>query len=227
MMRRRPLDWGWVLGLLFAAAGVAAAGTAVVFAWGSEGAEAAGLAALAIVLGGIGTAWLVTSYRANRYTIQRNRLAREFPDEPWRWRPEWDAKRIPHSSRRFGTTVLELQILPALIGGTVSGEIVTAFRDQSSGGFTATLRSLHVYVTGVGKSRRVNQAVLWEDSRTIPVSSSSGNHLRARLEIPISEAARETNDDDPNNEIIWRLSVSADVGGRPFESVFDVPVFRG
>ena len=74
-----------------------------------------------------------------------------------------------------------------MIGGTLSGEIMTAFRDHPTGGFTATLRSLRVYVTGVGKQRRVNEAVLWEDSRTIPVSASAGNQQRARIDIPIPQ----------------------------------------
>jgi hypothetical protein len=99
---RRPLDWGWALGAPLFLAGLAAGTTAVVFfVSGNEDtvASAMGLAPLALLLGGIGAAWLVVSYRANRTTIIRNRLARAHPDEPWRWRPEWDARRIVHSGR--------------------------------------------------------------------------------------------------------------------------------
>lgn len=108
MIRRRPLDWGWALGVPLAALGAWGAGTVVIWMFtGAAWQEIAGLASLTVIFGGLGMLWLITAYRNNRYTIQRNRLAAALPDEPWRWRPEWEAMRIVHSSRRWGKTVPE------------------------------------------------------------------------------------------------------------------------
>ena len=223
---RRPLDWAWALGAPFAALGTAAAWTTV--AWLSDGRglqETAGMAVLALLVGGIGTGLIVMSVRANRATLQRNRLAAAYPDEPWRWRPDWDAMRLTHTSRRFGTTVLELTTLPGIAGGEIAGTIVPSFPDRQAGGFQVTLTAVHVYVTGAGKRRRVHEDVQWEGSGTAPIEATAAGS-RAHFAIAIPGDAPETNDDHPNNEILWRLTASADVHGRRFTAGFVVPVFR-
>src|SRR5262249_26932959 len=48
--------------------------------------------------------------------------------------------------------------------------------------------------------------------------------------IPIAFAipadARQCDDHDPNDRVLWRLEVSADVPGIDYASAFEVPVFR-
>jgi hypothetical protein len=185
--------------------------------------ESAGLAMLTVILGGIGVVWLWTSYRNNRETMRRNRLAAAFPGQPWRWRPEWEAKRIPHRSRRFGTTILELRTLPGVPGGELAGAVVPSFRDAPAAGFHVTLTAVRVFVTGFGQRRRVHESVLWQGQCTAPLEPAGP---RARFAIAIPDDAPATKDDDPNDEVVWRLAASADVDGRRFSADFVVPVFR-
>lgn len=225
MVRRRPLDWGWVIGVACAAVAIGAAYGAVLWISSEDSwLEAAALATTALVIGGVGAVWLVKSYRGNRDTLQRNRLAALFPDQPWRWRPEWDAKRIPHTSRRWGTTTLELHQLPGLTGGHLRGAVAPSFRDVPAGGFHLTLRAVRVYVTGIGTRRRVCEDVLWEGRSSAALSATSRGP-RVEFNMPIPVDAPPSNDDDPNDELVWRLIVAADVHGRAFAASFVVPVF--
>jgi hypothetical protein len=223
--RRRPLDWGWVLGVPLAAFGAWASWAAVT--WTIAGAawqESAGIATLAILFGGLGALWLITSYRANRFTLERNRRAAAFPDEPWRWRPEWEARRVLHASRKWGGTVLELDTLPARVGGELRGTIVPSFRDLPTGPVSLKLDAHRIYVTGAGKQRRTHDTLLWEGAGMAAMSASADG-LRAHFVMSVPGDVPATNDDHPNDEIIWRLWVSADIHGRAFRAGFVVPVF--
>ncbi len=225
-MRRRPLDWGWVLAVPLVALGAWAAWAALTWAFaGAPWQESAGMAGLATIFGGIGAMWLVTSYRANRYTLQRNRRAAAFPGEPWRWRPEWEARRLVQTSCKWGATVLELDTLPARVGGELRGTLVPSFRDLPTGPVQLKLDAHRVYVTGAGKHRRVHDTLLWEGAGTAAISAAADG-LRARFAMAIPGDVQATNDDHPNDEIVWRLWVSADVHGRAFRAGFVVPVFR-
>lgn len=211
---RRPLDWSWALGLPFLIIGL----------WTAVAGSGTALMALATFFTLLGALICFGSYRANRYTLLRNRLRKGHPEEPWMWRPDWAARRIESKSRAFGTTVFEMETVPARPGSELRGRIVTTFTDLPPGGFTVKLKCRHVYVTGVARKRTLHDEVLWEATRTVaPDRTHGGIHAPVRFDIPAD--AHPTNDDNPNNEIIWQIEVSGEPGGRSFGALFPLPVY--
>ncbi len=80
--------------LPFCAVGVFTAGYAVVRAAAGDLREAGFLALFALVFGGAGFGILALGFYGRRRQVERERLRREHPDEPWLWRREWAGGRI-------------------------------------------------------------------------------------------------------------------------------------
>lgn len=226
MHRRRPLDWGWVLGAPMAVGGIWAAAAAARW-WLADRSwpEVGGIALLAVLGIGIGGAWGVVSIRATRDTLRRNRLAARFPDEPWRWRADWDARRIRHAGRTWGATWLELETLPGTIGGSLTATIIPSHRELRAEGLHVALSANRVVVTRAPPRQRTEHTVLWAGRAFAPIEVHASGP-RARFTIAIPADLPESNDDHPNSEVFWRVDATGDVHGRRFEAVFLVPVFR-
>jgi hypothetical protein len=222
---RRPLDWGWVLGLFIAAFGLGFVWLAVAENAPTDRDDAGLLAGVGLTFALLGVVVVTVSARENRKTMDRNRRARAFPDEPWRWRADWDALRVTARSRRFGTTTLELQTLPGPIGGELVAALIPSFKDRPIGGLQVTLAAVRHYYRGGGKQRRRIEEVRWRGSTTAPVEATTTG-ARAQCVIKIPGDAPETDDRNPGDEIVWTLTAEADLHGRQFRAAFVVPVFR-
>jgi hypothetical protein len=129
--------------------------------------------------------------------------------------------------RRYGTSTFELATLPASPGAALAGRVRLSVPFDPPDGFRLTLRCVHVTVTGSGKNRSTREETLWEHSDTMPggVEERGGINIPIALAIPID--ARESDERNSSNRIVWRLLVSADVPGVDYTATFDVPVFRG
>lgn len=125
--------------------------------------------------------------------------------------------------RKFGTSVLQLAVTPAPVGGALAGTLATRLERAPA--------SVRLRLTCVARTRDsdgdTHDSLLWHDEASVP-----GTALRrepAGLAVPFAFAipgdARPT-DRESSPEIRWRLEARAAVAGVDYASGFDVPVFR-
>ncbi|HEY0371807.1 MAG TPA: hypothetical protein VGD79_07380, partial [Thermoanaerobaculia bacterium] len=128
---------------------------------------------------------------------------------------------------KYGASVVRLDRVPIPVGSTLRGEIDVRLREQPAAGFALRLVCLRHTVTGTGKSRSVHESVLWQDEQTVTHGAMpSPNGLRVPFRFDIPWEAEPADPADPENLVIWRLYVSADVPGIDYQSFFELPVFR-
>jgi hypothetical protein len=218
----------------------------------------------------------------------KNDLKLLYPEEPWRWKEQWDKGRIISSSkktmlwvvmfaliwnlistpiifmlpkelhkgntaalialifpvvgvglaawaikcilrwRKFGESIFEMETVPGVIGGALSGKLNTGVDVNPESGFLLTLSCINRVVTGSGKNRSTREYVRWQDESLIKKEmypyDQSGSAIPVLFQI--SYDSLETNEENPDNKIIWRLDVKASVPGVDYSASFEVPVFR-
>jgi hypothetical protein len=129
--------------------------------------------------------------------------------------------------RTFGVSVFRLAQVPGVIGRKLHGVIITNAHVLSDDGFHLTLTCLNRIVTRSGKDTKTREKVLWQEMRAVRQISHVG---RRATGIPVSfrvpSDARESDDREPDNRIIWRLEARAAVPGVDYYVAFEVPVFR-
>jgi hypothetical protein len=128
--------------------------------------------------------------------------------------------------RRYGTSTFELATLPAPPGRALAGRVHLTTAIDPPQGFVITLRCLQITVTGSGKNTSTRESVLWERTRTIPGALQETGGIRVPIAFGIPVDARQTDERDRRNRVIWRMQVSAEVPGVDFQASFEVPVFR-
>ena len=69
----------------------------------------------ALAFGGVGFGLLFGARYAAKKMIAEEKLRRRFPDEPWRWRPEWADGRIAGSARAAAYVAIAFAVLWNLI----------------------------------------------------------------------------------------------------------------
>lgn len=129
--------------------------------------------------------------------------------------------------RKYGVSVCRLDRVPVPLGSTLRGEIDVRLRELPPAGFALRLASVRRTVTGSGKNRSVSESILWQDEQTVThgaMPSSNGLRLPFRFDIPWEcEPATFA---DPEDLVVWRLHVAAEVPGIDYQSFFELPVFR-
>ncbi len=125
--------------------------------------------------------------------------------------------------RKFGQSVFEMEPVPALIGGTLSGVVKTSVNVNPENGFQLTLN----YIKRTTR-HSISENVLWTRSSTVPNERWEHNDrhssIPVRIEIPLDKKGSDSS--TRLDQIIWRLNVSAKVDGIDFSSDFDVPVYK-
>lgn len=130
--------------------------------------------------------------------------------------------------RKFGNPSLQLQTLPATVGQRLSGVVHTGKLLRPEQGFTLTLDGVNRRTTGSGRNRSTSEQIVHQESRPVRPEElgrdASGTTIPVRFAIPGD--APPTDDSDPDNRILWRLTVTAELPGVDYASSFEVPVFR-
>ena len=129
------------------------------------------------------------------------------------------------SRRRFGDCFFEPAQIPAPLGGTLEGMIVTGTRLQLE-------QALHLKIscirrTASGEDTREN--ILWQDEKIFkaearlpdPEPSHSGIPVFFKLPADQPECYARGNE-----SVFWRLEAKSKMRGPDFSAVFDVPVFK-
>ncbi|MGA0332907.1 MAG: DUF3592 domain-containing protein [Kiritimatiellia bacterium] len=128
---------------------------------------------------------------------------------------------------KYGNTVLILQRVPGVIGGTLQGAIRIPRLLEADQGVDLELCCVRRITTGSGKQRSTRESELWSDSRHLRHlrSTPRGETLLPVLfGIPFS--CLPVDESDSRNQVLWRLRASAKTRGVDFHTEFEVPVFR-
>ena len=194
------------------------------YRFGSNWREAALPASVGSLFVALAVVLIRNSYRANVETIHRNQRRQRYPDEPWRWRPDWESGRLTATSSKWGTTVLELETVPGRIGGHLAGTI-TSSASLPHTGWTVTLTATRLDTVIAARPRTyLTRTELWTGSCS-PAMSATVSGPCARFDFALPDDVSESNDGDPRHEVSWLLSVNAPSDGN-FSAAFPVPVFR-
>lgn len=274
----------------FAGFGVFAGYLAVRAAADGELGHAGFLALFATVFGGVGFGGIGLALRGRRSAETVMLLRAGHPDEPWRWRPDWERGRLTDQSRvamwtacafatfwnlialpsavlgvrsaldegnraawlvllfplagiglavwavratlryrAFGTSHLDLDTRPGVIGRALAGTLQAPAHLHPADGFLLTLTAIHRTRTGSGDDSSSHERVLWQEERREtgrPTRDATGVHTVLPVAFRIPGDAPPFDDSNPNDAVIWRLSVEASAPGVDYASTFEVPVFR-
>jgi hypothetical protein len=128
---------------------------------------------------------------------------------------------------RYGNSYFVLASRPGVIGRSLQGTVETRFR-QAPGTVSIRLSAIRRVTSGSGKSRSTSEHVKWQDASEIDGASlpmgPHGTNIPVSFEIPAD--APETDNRNRDNELVWRLEISADVPGVDYSTTFEVPVFN-
>jgi hypothetical protein len=241
-----------------------------------------------LTFGGIGYGLLIGGIVVDQTKQKGDTLKLLYPEEPWRWKKQWNEGRVVSSSkttmiwvviftlfwnlvstpvifllpeelhkgnkavlfalifpivgiglavwaircilrwRRFGQSILEMETIPGVIGGALKGRLQTRVNINSEDGFHLTISCINRVITGSGKHRTTHNYIRWQDESIIKKQmyayDPSGSAIPVLFQIPYDSP--ETNEENPNDKIIWCLDVKASVPGVDYADSFEVPVFR-
>jgi hypothetical protein len=139
------------------------------------------------------------------------------------------------SRRRFGDCFFEPAQIPAPLGGTLEGVIVTGMPLKLEQGLHLKFSCIRrtVTVTGSGKNRNtntnVNETILWQDEKVFKPEASLPEPEPGHGGIPVFFKLPA---DQPecfaigNDSVFWRLEAKSKMRGPDFAVAFDVPVFK-
>lgn len=129
--------------------------------------------------------------------------------------------------RKFGRVRFVPSTMPGAIGGYLGGVIEVPARVLPEADARLSLKCIRREIRGSGKSSSTTENVLWEHEVRIArdkwVTGLGGTQIPVLFYIP--PECGGSDDSDRNNEVLWRLSASAEVPGVDFSTAFVVPVF--
>ncbi|MCP3978227.1 MAG: DUF3592 domain-containing protein [bacterium] len=130
--------------------------------------------------------------------------------------------------RRFGGAVFEMDAVPGVIGGRLSGRIAVPAYVESERGINLTLSCMRREVTGSGKNRRTSERVLWQDARTVPREAIASGPMRTSLPVTfdIPYGLQSSTDPTENERTLWKLTAQAKIRGADLDTSFEIPVFE-
>lgn len=128
---------------------------------------------------------------------------------------------------KYGDSVFEMTPPPGVIGGSLTGRVMTSVRLPDHQAVTARLKAIHRYKTRSGGKTQTSEKTIWEQDESIqPLElSTKGFQTEIPVQIDIPEDIPESNDDDADSQHYWKLEVKADSEGVDYWAEFIVPVF--
>ena len=128
---------------------------------------------------------------------------------------------------KFGDSTFIMDIKPGVIGGPLKGKIHTKVNIKPENGFHLTLSCINRVRTRSGKNRHTHEYVRWQNECNIAHEMYEYDPSRSVIPVlfQIPYDCSQTNSDNPNNNILWRLKIKAKVPGVDYEATFEVPVF--
>ncbi len=129
---------------------------------------------------------------------------------------------------KYGESVFIMKSIPGVAGGALKGIIVTKVNVKSENGFKVELNCINRHYSGTGKNRSTAERILWQDEYLIKHEVFEDDPTQSAIPVlfKIPFDAKETNEENPRDAIIWKLKISADVPGIDYKAIFEIPVFR-
>ena len=129
---------------------------------------------------------------------------------------------------RFGSTAFWFDSPTFSPGSRVKGAIHLKLPTETPHGVDLTLSCKRRIVTGSGKSRSVQEMVLWQEEKNVPAQAVLRGSAEAQVpvEFALPPDAYVTDEDSPNDRVYWQLQAKADVPGVDFSDNYELPVFR-
>jgi hypothetical protein len=131
--------------------------------------------------------------------------------------------------RRFGVSCLDLERVPIPVGHRFVGTVRAGIDMPPAEGFQVVLSCINRTTTGTGDDQTTSEHVRWQEERRLsgtPVRDHRGAAVTVPVSIFIPADAPGTDESQPRDAIVWRLTVSASLPGVDYTSTFDVPVYR-
>jgi hypothetical protein len=146
----------------------------------------------AFVFGGVGFGLLFGARYGAKKLAAQNALREQFPDEPWRWRPEWANGRIASSARGVAHVAIGFAVLWNLI----SLPLLFVLPDEIAGGNTAAAIGLLFPLIGVGLAawairswlqlKRFKVATLTLDRMPVALGGRLKGTIRVESAVPVT-----------------------------------------
>ena len=138
------------------------------------------------------------------------------------------ALRATLRKQRFGNSYFEFYALPFRPGERVSGKVNLRFETQAEHGIDLRLSCIRRTVTGSGDHANTSETVLWQSEQNVPGGAVGPGPLGRAIPVDflIPANAYVTDQENPHDQVFWRLHAQADVPGIDYSDNFDVPVFR-
>ncbi len=127
--------------------------------------------------------------------------------------------------RKFQQFRFNLSAIPCVLGGKLQGRVDVEFVFPPDATVAIKLSCVRSYVSGTGDNRTRWEKILWQDKKTLAVSTD-GRTSYIPIEFTIPYDARETDTRNPSDEIIWRLTTNSTLPGFDFAATFTLPVFK-
>lgn len=134
------------------------------------------------------------------------------------------------AARRHGQSYFALETTPGAIGRALRGHVETSLRDVPPEGVDVYLQCDRIVRTrsvGTRTETRQRRVTCWKDHVTVEpddlLRAPSGLRIPVAFEIPVGQPPSD--DADPDNVVLWTLSVTAQVPGVDYSDSFEVPVF--
>jgi hypothetical protein len=131
------------------------------------------------------------------------------------------AVRVTIRRRRYGTSVLELDTLPAVVGHALEGTLHTPAGLRPPEGLRVALSCIRRVTSGSGRNRSTSERILWQEEQR---TGASATGVPVAFVIPADAAP--SGPVRGEDRTLWRLEVSAEVPGVDYAATFEVPVFR-
>lgn len=131
--------------------------------------------------------------------------------------------------RRYGTSVLELETRPGVIGGRLAGRVWARIRPEPGVQISVQLKCLEQRTRQRSKGgSEKDVSVLWTETRTLrgeELSLAPDGGAFVPIDFVIPPECQETTSIYGDDGIYWELEVRAKLPGPDYVATFRVPVF--
>ena len=128
--------------------------------------------------------------------------------------------------KKFGSSELKLQDLPARLGRTLRADLYIPSELPRNSECLVTVECVHKYTTGSGDNRKTVENILWQDQQTLTVSSASTNGHVLPIVFKLPKHQAESESGTGSDRYFWRLLAKSDLKGVDYSSNFEIPVFK-
>lgn len=129
---------------------------------------------------------------------------------------------------KFGDSSFEMQSHPGVLGGELVGLWSAKGIEQAGNGVLVRIACQRQIRTQRGEHSSTEEETLWSDIERVPLQSAlrgpDGWSIPIRLALPSDAPPSHAFRSD--EQIIWRLEVSAELPGTNYEASIEVPVFQ-